>query len=161
MDVGFYFVGFVFFFCRVACFLAFVGQVKSRTKVSKTSWLWKTWMEKSDSPHISHIPTISAGWDKWQFFVAISHMFLILPSYTCVRVCVYRPLLEPIESLLQMLLLWDPAARGGKLDPDTNKPYCYTILQNILNMKVKDLIFCWHFQLKECLSFVTNQELIR
>uniref|UniRef100_A0A4W6DVB9 Inhibitor of nuclear factor kappa-B kinase subunit alpha n=1 Tax=Lates calcarifer TaxID=8187 RepID=A0A4W6DVB9_LATCA len=47
-----------------------------------------------------------------------------------------RPLLEPVESLLQMLLLWDPASRGGGLDPDTNKPYCYTLLQNILNMKV-------------------------
>uniref|UniRef100_A0A8D3DU71 Inhibitor of nuclear factor kappa-B kinase subunit alpha n=1 Tax=Scophthalmus maximus TaxID=52904 RepID=A0A8D3DU71_SCOMX len=47
-----------------------------------------------------------------------------------------RPLLEPVESLLQMLLLWDPATRGGGLDPDRNKPYCYTTLQNILNMKV-------------------------
>uniref|UniRef100_A0A671YM40 Inhibitor of nuclear factor kappa-B kinase subunit alpha n=1 Tax=Sparus aurata TaxID=8175 RepID=A0A671YM40_SPAAU len=47
-----------------------------------------------------------------------------------------RPLLEPTESLLQMLLLWDPAARGGGLDPDTKKPSCYTALQNILNMKV-------------------------
>lgn len=34
--------------------------------------------------------------------------------------------------------MWDPAARGGKLDPDTNKPSCYTALQNILNMKVRD-----------------------
>uniref|UniRef100_A0A673AKJ9 Inhibitor of nuclear factor kappa-B kinase subunit alpha n=1 Tax=Sphaeramia orbicularis TaxID=375764 RepID=A0A673AKJ9_9TELE len=47
-----------------------------------------------------------------------------------------RPLSEPIESLLQMLLLWDPAARGGGVDPETNKPHCYTTLQNILNMKV-------------------------
>ncbi|XP_033468351.1 inhibitor of nuclear factor kappa-B kinase subunit alpha-like isoform X2 [Epinephelus lanceolatus] len=47
-----------------------------------------------------------------------------------------RPLLEPVESLLQMLLLWDAGARGGGLDPDTNKPCCYTALQNILNMKV-------------------------
>lgn len=47
-----------------------------------------------------------------------------------------RPLLEPIESLLQMLLLWDPVMRGGELDPDTNKPYCYMVLQNILNMKI-------------------------
>uniref|UniRef100_A0A7N8XEL6 Inhibitor of nuclear factor kappa-B kinase subunit alpha n=1 Tax=Mastacembelus armatus TaxID=205130 RepID=A0A7N8XEL6_9TELE len=47
-----------------------------------------------------------------------------------------RPLLEPVESLLQMLLLWDPATRGGGLDPDTNKPYFYTTLQNIFNMKV-------------------------
>ncbi|XP_029305551.1 inhibitor of nuclear factor kappa-B kinase subunit alpha-like isoform X2 [Cottoperca gobio] len=49
---------------------------------------------------------------------------------------VSRPLLEPVESLLQMLLLWDAATRGGGLDPDTNKPSCYTALQNILNMKV-------------------------
>ncbi|XP_011601695.1 inhibitor of nuclear factor kappa-B kinase subunit alpha-like isoform X1 [Takifugu rubripes] len=47
-----------------------------------------------------------------------------------------RPLLEPVESLLQMLLLWDPAARGGTVDADTNKPYCNTALQNILNLKV-------------------------
>ncbi|XP_063730467.1 inhibitor of nuclear factor kappa-B kinase subunit alpha-like isoform X2 [Eleginops maclovinus] len=47
-----------------------------------------------------------------------------------------RPMLEPVESLLQMLLLWDAATRGGGLDPDTNKPSCYTALQNILNMKV-------------------------
>uniref|UniRef100_A0A7N8XM09 Inhibitor of nuclear factor kappa-B kinase subunit alpha n=1 Tax=Mastacembelus armatus TaxID=205130 RepID=A0A7N8XM09_9TELE len=39
-----------------------------------------------------------------------------------------RPLLEPVESLLQMLLLWDPATRGGGLDPDTNKPLrCYVV----------------------------------
>uniref|UniRef100_A0AAX7UTF6 Inhibitor of nuclear factor kappa-B kinase subunit alpha n=1 Tax=Astatotilapia calliptera TaxID=8154 RepID=A0AAX7UTF6_ASTCA len=47
-----------------------------------------------------------------------------------------RPLLEPVESLLQMLLLWDPAMRGGGLDPGANKPYFYTALQNILNMKI-------------------------
>uniref|UniRef100_A0A665UG37 Inhibitor of nuclear factor kappa-B kinase subunit alpha n=1 Tax=Echeneis naucrates TaxID=173247 RepID=A0A665UG37_ECHNA len=47
-----------------------------------------------------------------------------------------KPLLEPVESLLQMLLLWDPVTRGGGQDPETNKPYCYTTLQNILNMKV-------------------------
>uniref|UniRef100_A0A8D0A198 Inhibitor of nuclear factor kappa-B kinase subunit alpha n=1 Tax=Sander lucioperca TaxID=283035 RepID=A0A8D0A198_SANLU len=47
-----------------------------------------------------------------------------------------RPLLEPVECLLQMLLLWDATTRGGGLDPDTDKPHCYTALQNILNMKV-------------------------
>ncbi|XP_034537556.1 inhibitor of nuclear factor kappa-B kinase subunit alpha-like isoform X2 [Notolabrus celidotus] len=47
-----------------------------------------------------------------------------------------RPVLDQVESLLQMLLLWDPAARGGGLDPDTNKPCYYTTLQNILSMKV-------------------------
>ena len=52
-------------------------------------------------------------------------------------------MLEPVESLLQMLLLWDPATRGGGLDPETNKPYCYTTLQNILNMKVKLVNLHW------------------
>ncbi|XP_045926276.1 inhibitor of nuclear factor kappa-B kinase subunit alpha-like isoform X2 [Micropterus dolomieu] len=47
-----------------------------------------------------------------------------------------RPLLEPIESLLQMLLQWEPTERGGGLDPDTNKLCCYTVLQNLLDMKV-------------------------
>lgn len=60
-------------------------------------------------------------------------------TFVCECVCVHRPLLEPTESLLQMLLLWDPAARGGGLDPDTKKPSCYTALQNILNMKVNNM----------------------
>ncbi|KAF6731552.1 Inhibitor of nuclear factor kappa-B kinase subunit alpha [Oryzias melastigma] len=47
-----------------------------------------------------------------------------------------RPLQEQIESLLQMLLLWDPSSRGGGLDRYTNKPHFYAVLQNILNMKV-------------------------
>ncbi|XP_061809812.1 inhibitor of nuclear factor kappa-B kinase subunit alpha-like isoform X2 [Nerophis lumbriciformis] len=47
-----------------------------------------------------------------------------------------KPLLEPVENLLQMLLLWDPDARGGGLDPVTNKAHCYSALQNIINMKV-------------------------
>ncbi|XP_056148393.1 inhibitor of nuclear factor kappa-B kinase subunit alpha-like [Lampris incognitus] len=47
-----------------------------------------------------------------------------------------RPLLEPVESLLQMLLVWDPVTRGGGLDSDSNQPSCYAALQNILNMKV-------------------------
>ncbi|KAF7652538.1 hypothetical protein LDENG_00094990 [Lucifuga dentata] len=47
-----------------------------------------------------------------------------------------RPLLEPVESLLQVLLLWDPVSRGGGLDPNTNKPHCFTTLQNLISMKV-------------------------
>lgn len=47
-----------------------------------------------------------------------------------------RPLLEPVESLLQMLLLWDPARRGGGSKPNTKQPHCFTALQNILQMKV-------------------------
>ncbi|XP_027863674.1 inhibitor of nuclear factor kappa-B kinase subunit alpha-like [Xiphophorus couchianus] len=51
-----------------------------------------------------------------------------------------KPLLEPIECLLQMLLLWDPAFRGGGLDPKTNKPRCFTLLDKILNMKVMHVL---------------------
>uniref|UniRef100_A0A8C5BQI5 Inhibitor of nuclear factor kappa-B kinase subunit alpha n=1 Tax=Gadus morhua TaxID=8049 RepID=A0A8C5BQI5_GADMO len=47
-----------------------------------------------------------------------------------------RPLLEPVESLLQMMLLWDPATRGGGTDPESNHPCFYTTLHNILSMKV-------------------------
>lgn len=47
-----------------------------------------------------------------------------------------KPLVEPVESLLQMLLLWDRNERGGGLDPDTHQPVCFTALQNILNTKV-------------------------
>lgn len=47
-----------------------------------------------------------------------------------------RPLLEPVESLLQILLLWDPATRGGELDLKTEKPVCFNILQSILDMKI-------------------------
>ncbi|KAM4729435.1 inhibitor of nuclear factor kappa-B kinase subunit alpha-like isoform 1-T2 [Anableps anableps] len=51
-----------------------------------------------------------------------------------------KPLLEPVECLLQMLLLWDPAIRGGGSDPKTNKPQCFTLLENILNMKVMHVL---------------------
>uniref|UniRef100_A0A1A7YSH9 Conserved helix-loop-helix ubiquitous kinase n=1 Tax=Iconisemion striatum TaxID=60296 RepID=A0A1A7YSH9_9TELE len=51
-----------------------------------------------------------------------------------------RPLLEPFEHLLQMLLVWNPASRGGSLDPETNKPHCYTAMQRILNMKVMHVL---------------------
>lgn len=47
-----------------------------------------------------------------------------------------RPLLEPVESLLQTLLLWDPATRGGELDLNIEKPFCFNILQGILEMKI-------------------------
>lgn len=118
----------------IPCF--FLGQVKWKTKDRKTSWPQRTWMAKSDSLHISIIPTISAGWNKTYSSQCCLPVQPFLYPY-----CgdVYRPLLEPVESLLQMLLLWDPAARGGTVDADTNKPYCNTALQNILNLKVNML----------------------
>ncbi|XP_007546160.2 inhibitor of nuclear factor kappa-B kinase subunit alpha-like [Poecilia formosa] len=51
-----------------------------------------------------------------------------------------KPLLEPIESLLRMLLLWDPASRGGGPDPKSNKPQCFTLMDNILNMKIMHVL---------------------
>nr|XP_054606037.1 inhibitor of nuclear factor kappa-B kinase subunit alpha-like [Nothobranchius furzeri] len=39
-----------------------------------------------------------------------------------------------------MLLLWDPALRGGGLDPETNKPHCFTAMHSILNMKVMHVL---------------------
>lgn len=101
-------------------------------------------MAKSDSLLISIIPTISAGWNKTysgQCCVPVQ------PFLYSNRGCVYRPLLEPVESLLQMLLLWDPAARGGTVDADTNKPYCNTALQNILNLKVNMLFIFYYYLL--------------
>uniref|UniRef100_A0A8C8IRG1 Inhibitor of nuclear factor kappa-B kinase subunit alpha n=1 Tax=Oncorhynchus tshawytscha TaxID=74940 RepID=A0A8C8IRG1_ONCTS len=66
-----------------------------------------------------------------------------------------RSLLEPVESLLQMLLLWDPATRGGVTDRDTHTPCCYTTLQNILNMKVMHVLDMTSAQLH---SFVLGSE---
>ena len=62
----------------------------------------------------------------------VRHQAVVTP----ICVCVCRALLEPVERLLRMLLLWDPAERGGGLDPDTHQHVCYTALQNILEMKV-------------------------
>uniref|UniRef100_A0A8C7QP52 Inhibitor of nuclear factor kappa-B kinase subunit alpha n=1 Tax=Oncorhynchus mykiss TaxID=8022 RepID=A0A8C7QP52_ONCMY len=66
-----------------------------------------------------------------------------------------RSLLEPVESLLQMLLLWDPATRGGVTDRDTHTPCCYTTLQSILNMKVMHVLDMTSAQLH---SFVLGSE---
>uniref|UniRef100_A0A8C7QR10 Inhibitor of nuclear factor kappa-B kinase subunit alpha n=1 Tax=Oncorhynchus mykiss TaxID=8022 RepID=A0A8C7QR10_ONCMY len=60
-----------------------------------------------------------------------------------------------LESLLQMLLLWDPATRGGVTDRDTHTPCCYTTLQSILNMKVMHVLDMTSAQLH---SFVLGSE---
>lgn len=87
------------------------------------------------STHLPYPNNLSRLRQKYSFISTIQTFLLILTSKYCVCVF-YRPLIEPTESLLQLLLLWDPAARGGRLDPDTNKPDCYMALQNILSMKV-------------------------
>ncbi|KAK7930790.1 hypothetical protein WMY93_007185 [Mugilogobius chulae] len=47
-----------------------------------------------------------------------------------------KSFLEPIESLLQLLLLWDPEKRGGEKDVNNEKTFCFDILQNIIDMKI-------------------------
>lgn len=41
-----------------------------------------------------------------------------------------------MEALLQLMLKWDPVQRGGKINPDTKKPMCFEVLEQILSMKV-------------------------
>lgn len=41
-----------------------------------------------------------------------------------------------MEALLQLMLKWDPVQRGGKTNPDTKKPLCFEVLEQILSMKV-------------------------
>ncbi|KAK7919429.1 hypothetical protein WMY93_010713 [Mugilogobius chulae] len=44
-----------------------------------------------------------------------------------------RPLLEPMEELLQLMLKWDPVHRGGKVNSENKKPLCFEVV-HILNM---------------------------
>uniref|UniRef100_A0A673JHU1 Inhibitor of nuclear factor kappa-B kinase subunit alpha n=1 Tax=Sinocyclocheilus rhinocerous TaxID=307959 RepID=A0A673JHU1_9TELE len=51
-----------------------------------------------------------------------------------------RTLLEPLEGLLQLMLKWDPVQRGGGLNPETKRPQCFALLDQILNMKVVHIL---------------------
>uniref|UniRef100_A0A672YF96 Inhibitor of nuclear factor kappa-B kinase subunit alpha n=1 Tax=Sphaeramia orbicularis TaxID=375764 RepID=A0A672YF96_9TELE len=42
-----------------------------------------------------------------------------------------RTLLEPMESLLQLMLKWDPVLRGGQIT-ESKKPLCFEVLERIL-----------------------------
>ncbi|OXB52871.1 hypothetical protein ASZ78_007167 [Callipepla squamata] len=44
-------------------------------------------------------------------------------------------IVEPMESWLQLMLNWDPEQRGGGLDPETNSPKCFLMMDRILNLK--------------------------
>lgn len=48
-----------------------------------------------------------------------------------------RTLLEPMETLLQLMLKWDPVQRGGRVNSDTKKPMCFEVLEQILSMRVR------------------------
>uniref|UniRef100_A0A8C2WKL0 Inhibitor of nuclear factor kappa-B kinase subunit alpha n=1 Tax=Cyclopterus lumpus TaxID=8103 RepID=A0A8C2WKL0_CYCLU len=47
-----------------------------------------------------------------------------------------RTMLGPMESLLQLMLMWDQGCRGGAVQPDTKRPKCFEELERILSMKV-------------------------
>uniref|UniRef100_A0A6Q2ZDT0 Inhibitor of nuclear factor kappa-B kinase subunit alpha n=1 Tax=Esox lucius TaxID=8010 RepID=A0A6Q2ZDT0_ESOLU len=49
-------------------------------------------------------------------------------------------LLESMEMLLQLMLKWDPVQRGGKTNPDSKKPQCFEVLEQILCMKVVHIL---------------------
>ncbi|MFT7807156.1 inhibitor of nuclear factor kappa-B kinase subunit alpha [Arapaima gigas] len=51
-----------------------------------------------------------------------------------------RPLLEPMETLLQLMLRWDPGQRGGVVNPETKQPMCFAVLDQILSMKVVHIL---------------------
>ena len=54
--------------------------------------------------------------------------------------------MEPLETLLQLMLRWDPVQRGGGLSPESRQPQCFSMLEQILNMKVgrmeHSVLFC-------------------
>uniref|UniRef100_A0A8C3M1B1 Inhibitor of nuclear factor kappa-B kinase subunit alpha n=1 Tax=Chrysolophus pictus TaxID=9089 RepID=A0A8C3M1B1_CHRPC len=49
-------------------------------------------------------------------------------------------IVEPMESWLQLMLNWDPEQRGGGLDPETNCPKCFLIMDHILNLKIVHIL---------------------
>ncbi|XP_051927638.1 inhibitor of nuclear factor kappa-B kinase subunit alpha-like isoform X1 [Hippocampus zosterae] len=49
-------------------------------------------------------------------------------------------LLEPMEALLQLMLKWDPVHRGGGVHPESRKPLCFDLLDQILSMKVVHIL---------------------
>ena len=58
-----------------------------------------------------------------------------------------------LEQWLRLMLRWDPKARGGGLAKD-KRPACFTMLDNILAMKVSGFVFtviCYCFS---CLLFM-------
>uniref|UniRef100_A0A8C9QYP6 Inhibitor of nuclear factor kappa-B kinase subunit alpha n=1 Tax=Scleropages formosus TaxID=113540 RepID=A0A8C9QYP6_SCLFO len=46
----------------------------------------------------------------------------------------------PMETLLQLMLRWDPVQRGGGVNPETKQPMCFAILDEILSMKVVHIL---------------------
>ncbi|XP_048843561.1 inhibitor of nuclear factor kappa-B kinase subunit alpha [Brienomyrus brachyistius] len=51
-----------------------------------------------------------------------------------------RTLVEHLETLLQLMLKWDPVQRGGGIHPETKQPLCFAVLDQILTMKVVHIL---------------------
>ncbi|XP_031417353.1 inhibitor of nuclear factor kappa-B kinase subunit alpha-like isoform X2 [Clupea harengus] len=47
-----------------------------------------------------------------------------------------RAVVEPLEKILQLMLQWDPVKRGGVVHPNTKKPLCFELLDQLLSLKV-------------------------
>ncbi|XP_048472265.1 inhibitor of nuclear factor kappa-B kinase subunit alpha [Rhincodon typus] len=44
-------------------------------------------------------------------------------------------MVKPLETWLQLMLGWDPKLRGGKIEPQSNRPECFLLLDQILSQK--------------------------
>uniref|UniRef100_A0A4W3IGT7 Inhibitor of nuclear factor kappa-B kinase subunit alpha n=1 Tax=Callorhinchus milii TaxID=7868 RepID=A0A4W3IGT7_CALMI len=49
--------------------------------------------------------------------------------------CLSSFITEQLESLLQVLLRWDPIQRGGSMEPTTNRATCFMLMDTILSQK--------------------------
>ncbi|XP_053548130.1 inhibitor of nuclear factor kappa-B kinase subunit alpha [Bombina bombina] len=47
---------------------------------------------------------------------------------------------EQLETWLQLVLNWDPQQRGGGIDSYTNRPNCFVLMDEILNMKIVHIL---------------------
>ncbi|CAG03014.1 unnamed protein product [Tetraodon nigroviridis] len=66
-----------------------------------------------------------------------------------------RTLLKPMEALLQLMLNWDPVQRGGRVNPETKKPLCFEVLEQILS-NISSLFPVW-LQVVHILNMTTAQ----
>ncbi|CAH2321658.1 inhibitor of nuclear factor kappa-B kinase subunit alpha [Pelobates cultripes] len=83
---------------------------------------WHEKVKKKDPKHIYAYEDMSGD-------IRYSHN-LPLPNNLC---SIIR---EQLEIWLQLVLNWDPRNRGGGIDPQTNRPRCFLLLDNILNLKI-------------------------
>ncbi|XP_029465433.1 inhibitor of nuclear factor kappa-B kinase subunit alpha isoform X2 [Rhinatrema bivittatum] len=49
-------------------------------------------------------------------------------------------IIEPMENWLQLMLNWDLQQRGGETEPHTNRPKCFVLMDQILNLKIVHIL---------------------